>query len=37
MYTDTRWTQHLLAAIQYILGDLDADATPSAKLAAKKK
>jgi type 1 glutamine amidotransferase/sugar phosphate isomerase/epimerase len=30
-YTDQRWTQHLLAAIQYILGDLDADATPSAK------
>jgi type 1 glutamine amidotransferase/sugar phosphate isomerase/epimerase len=30
-YTDQRWTQHVLAAIQYILGDLDADATPSAK------
>ena len=30
-YTDPRWTNHLLAAIQYILGDLDADATPSAK------
>jgi type 1 glutamine amidotransferase len=30
-YTDKRWTEHLLAAIQYILGDLDADATPSAK------
>jgi type 1 glutamine amidotransferase len=29
MYTDTRWTQHMLAAVQYILGDLDADATPS--------
>ena len=36
MYTDKRWTEHLLAAIQYILGDLDADATPSAKLAKKK-
>jgi type 1 glutamine amidotransferase/sugar phosphate isomerase/epimerase len=34
-YTDERWTQHLLAALQYILGDLDADATPSAKLAGK--
>jgi type 1 glutamine amidotransferase/sugar phosphate isomerase/epimerase len=34
-YTDPRWTQHVLAAIQYILGDLDADATPSAKLAKK--
>jgi type 1 glutamine amidotransferase len=31
-YTDPRWTNHVLAAIQYILGDLDADATPSAKL-----
>jgi len=30
-YTDKRWTEHLLAAIQYILGDLDADATPSGK------
>ena len=28
-YTDPRWTGHLLAAIQYLLGDLDADATPS--------
>jgi type 1 glutamine amidotransferase len=34
-YTDPMWTQHVLAAIQYILGDLDADATPSAKLAKK--
>jgi type 1 glutamine amidotransferase len=31
-YTDQRWTQHLLAAIQYLLGDLDADATPSGKV-----
>ncbi len=30
-YTDERWTHHLLAAIQYILGDLDADATPNGK------
>jgi len=28
-YTDKRWTEHLLAALQYILGDLDANATPS--------
>jgi type 1 glutamine amidotransferase/sugar phosphate isomerase/epimerase len=35
MYTDKRWTQHMLAAVQYILGDLDADATPSARLARK--
>jgi len=34
LYTDQRWTQHLLAAIQYILGDLDADSTPSAKVKA---
>ena len=34
-YTDKRWTTHLLAALQYILGDIDADATPSAKRAAK--
>jgi type 1 glutamine amidotransferase len=31
-YTDPRFANHLLAAIQYILGDLEADATPSAKL-----
>ena len=37
MYTQPRWTQHMLAAIQYILGDLDADATPSAKLGGRKK
>jgi len=27
-YTDPRWTTHLLAAIQFILGDLEAEATP---------
>ncbi|HEY3453419.1 MAG TPA: ThuA domain-containing protein [Bryobacteraceae bacterium] len=31
-YTSPAWEQHILAAIQYILGDLPADATPSAKL-----
>jgi type 1 glutamine amidotransferase/sugar phosphate isomerase/epimerase len=35
-YTDQRWTQHLLAAIQYILGDVEADATPSARLPVRK-
>ena len=30
-YTDKRWTGHLLAALQYILGDLDANATPNPK------
>jgi type 1 glutamine amidotransferase len=31
MYTDKRWTGHLLAAIQYLLGDVSTDETPSAK------
>ncbi len=35
------WTpqilEHLLAGIQFVLGDLKADATPSARLAAKKR
>lgn len=31
MYTDKRWTGHLLAAIQYLLGDITTDETPSAK------
>ena len=35
MYTDKRWTGHLLAAIQYLLGDISVDETPSAK--ARKK
>jgi type 1 glutamine amidotransferase len=29
--------EHILAAIQFVLGDLEADTTPSAKLAAKKR
>jgi type 1 glutamine amidotransferase/sugar phosphate isomerase/epimerase len=32
MYTDKRWTGHLLAAIQYLAGDLSTDETPSAKV-----
>lgn len=36
LYTTPAWTEHLLAAIQFILGDLDADTTPSARLAARK-
>jgi type 1 glutamine amidotransferase len=31
MYTDKRWTAHLLAAIQYLLGDIEHDETPTAK------
>ena len=29
LYTTPAWEQHILAAVQYILGDLAADATPS--------
>ena len=32
MYTDKRWTAHLLAAIQYLVGDLPTDETPSARV-----
>ena len=35
MYTDKRWTTHMLGAIQFILGDLDVDITPSSKLGRK--
>jgi type 1 glutamine amidotransferase len=35
-YTDKRWTTHLLAAVQYILGDLDADATPSGRTSERR-
>ncbi len=31
MYTDKRWTQHILAAIQYMLGDVTIDDTPGSK------
>lgn len=31
MYTDKRWTGHLLAAMQYLLGDIEHDETPSSK------
>ncbi|MGE0406632.1 MAG: ThuA domain-containing protein [Candidatus Korobacteraceae bacterium] len=37
LYTDPRWVRHLLAAVQFILGDLEADTTPSAKLVRKKQ
>jgi len=35
-YTDQRWTTHLLAAIQYLLGDLDADSSPVTTRASKQ-
>ena len=37
LYTEPKWVKHMLAAVQFILGDLDADTTPSAKLARKPK
>jgi len=35
-YEDTRMEQLLLAATQFVLGDVKTDTTPSAQLAAKK-
>jgi len=37
LFTTPALAAHFLAGIQFILGDLDADATPSARLAAKTK
>jgi type 1 glutamine amidotransferase len=37
LFTDRRWAEHLLAGVQFILGDLEADTTPSAKLTGRKK
>ena len=37
LFTQPVWTQHLFAGIQFILGDLEADATPSARLSQRKK
>ena len=31
-YTSKPWVQHVLAAVQFVLGDLEADTTPSAKV-----
>jgi type 1 glutamine amidotransferase len=36
IFTTPDMAAHLLAAVQFILGDLEADTTPSARLAAKK-
>ena len=35
LFADPAMAQHILAAIQFVFGDLDADTTPSAKLARK--
>jgi type 1 glutamine amidotransferase len=37
LYTSPQWVQHMLAAVQFILGDLDADTTPSARLARQRQ
>jgi type 1 glutamine amidotransferase len=37
LFTSRPWVEHLFAGVQFILGDLDADTTPSAKLAAKRQ
>jgi type 1 glutamine amidotransferase len=34
-YTSPQWEKHMLAGIKYILGDLDADATPGPRLKSK--
>ena len=36
LFTTPAWTKHILGGIQFILGDLELDATPSARLAANK-
>jgi hypothetical protein len=36
LFMQPKINQHFLAAIQFILGDIEADTTPSAKLAARK-
>ena len=35
LYTSPQFEQHMLAAVQFMLGDLEADATPSAKIVKK--
>ena len=37
LFTTPMMLEHLLAAVQFLLGDLDADTTPSAQLARKDK
>jgi type 1 glutamine amidotransferase/sugar phosphate isomerase/epimerase len=37
LYTSQQWVQHMLAAVQFILGDLDADTTPSARRAGQRQ
>jgi type 1 glutamine amidotransferase len=36
LFANPALAQHILAAIQFVLGDLEADTTPSARLAAKR-
>ena len=37
LFTTPQLAQYFLAGIQFILGDLEADTTPSAKLTARKQ
>lgn len=37
LYTSPQWEKHMLAAVQFMLGDLDADTTPSARLHGARK
>lgn len=37
LYTSPQWVQHMLAGVQFILGDLEADTTPSAKQVSQKQ
>jgi type 1 glutamine amidotransferase len=37
LYTQPQWVKHMLGAVQFILGDLEADTTPSARPAGRKQ
>ena len=37
LFTTPAWTEHILAGVQFILGDLEADTTPSAKQGSNAK
>ncbi len=37
LFTTPAWVHHIFAGVQFILGDLEADTTPSAKLTSESK
>jgi len=37
LFTTPAWVQHMFAGVQFILGDLEADTTPSARITGKKQ